>query len=311
MKDSSLKVLIRECSAYSRSAIAEIIDESAGSLGLSSGLHGRVVLLKPNLISGGGPALACTHSGFIAGVATWFLDQGARVILGDSPAFGSSGRVCEKHSITTALKGLDVKYVEFATPVKKKLACGVTVTVARESLECDLFVGLPKVKAHNQMFVTLAVKNIFGIVKGVNKAKLHMSHGDTHDRFSRIILDLVSLLPPQVHFVDGIHAMHQSGPLGGSLLPLQCVAASRCPVALDTAFLDLLELDAKKSPLWRAASERKLVGSDSRNIIYPFLSPRNFYNSGFVAPENLDPIRFSLIKFLRGLGKRMNLAVRA
>ena len=45
----------------------------------------------------------------------------------------------------------------------------MTVTVAREAMECDIFVGLPKIKAHNQMYMTLAVKNIFGIVKGVQQ----------------------------------------------------------------------------------------------------------------------------------------------
>lgn len=305
MNDASLQVVLQNCDTYDRSAIAELVDVMVGHLRLSGSLCGKVVLLKPNLISSSGPPLACTNSEFIAGVASWFLDQGARVLLGDSPAFGSAEKVCRALGIAEALKGMDVKMVHFITPVRRRLAGGVVVAVAREALECDLFVGLPKIKAHNQMFVTMAVKNMFGIVKGVNKAMLHMVHGDTHERFAGIILDLVSLLPSQLHLADGIEAMHRSGPLDGSPLALNCVAASRCPVALDTALLDLLELDQSRSPLWRVASKRELAGSEFNNLRYPLLSPQNFHGSGFMVPDTLNGIRFNLFRFLRGLVKRV------
>lgn len=312
MKNISLQqVVFDKCVVYDRTLISEIIADAAMILGVSSGLHGKTVLLKPNLISAGGPDLACTHSEFIAGAAIWLLELGAKVLLGDSPAFGSSGRVCEKQSITAALSGLDLRFVEFTTPLQKKLQCGRTITVAHEALDCDLFVGLPKVKAHNQMYVTLAVKNIFGIVKGVNKAKLHMTTGNSHEHFSQILLDLVRLLPPHLHLMDGIHAMHESGPLDGSELPLHCVAASRCPVALDSAILELLELDNTKSPLWRTARKREYAGSFTDNLVYPRLLPSHFHQSGFVAPESLDPVRFSAVRFLSGMFKRMGLAVRS
>lgn len=54
------------------------------------------------------------------------------------------------------------------------------------------------------MFVTMAVKNMFGIIKGINKAMLRMVHGDGHDLFAGIILDLLSLFPCQLHLADGI-----------------------------------------------------------------------------------------------------------
>ncbi len=287
-----------------RSAIAALVDEMVGHLMSSDSFRGKTVLLKPNLISSRGPSLACTNAEFIAGVASWFLDQGARVLLGDSPAFGSGEKVCRAFGITEALKGMDVKMVHFNTSVRKRLAGGVTVTIAREALECDLFVGLPKIKAHNQMFVTMAVKNMFGIVKGVNKAMLHMVHGDTHEQFAEIILDLVQLLPSQLHFADGIEAMHRSGPLDGRSLALNCMAAACCPVALDTALLDLLELNQTKSPLWRVASMRGLDGSDSRNLCYPLRSPQNFHGSGFKAPVFFERYSFQSFQIFARIGKK-------
>lgn len=304
MNEPSPVVLLQKCDYYDRFAITSLVDVMLPNLSVPGLLFGKTVLLKPNLISSSGSSLACTNSEFIAGVAGWFLDQGAKVILGDSPAFGSVEKVCQTFGIVDALKGMDVKLVGFTTPVRRQLACGVNVVVAGEALECDIFVGLPKIKAHNQMFVTLAVKNLFGIVKGVNKAMLHMVHGDTHEQFAGIILDLMSLLPPQLHLADGIEAMHKSGPLDGSPLALNCVAAARCPVALDSAILDLLELDPTKSPLWQVASMRGLAGSNVENLVYPLLFPQDFHGSGFLAPDSLNGIRFNPIRFLRGLIKR-------
>lgn len=311
MNDPSLQVVLQRCVDYDRVAITALVENALRRLGRIDGLHGQVVLLKPNLISSSGSSLACTHPQFIAGVAACFLDHGAKILLGDSPALGSAAKVCEKLGISKAIKGMNVKVVDFSTPLQKQLAGGLTVTLAREALECDLFVGLPKVKAHNQMYMTLAVKNLFGIVKGVNKALLHMVHGSTHHGFAEIILDLLEVLPPQIHLADGIVAMHRSGPLDGGPLPLYCIAAANSAVAMDTALLTSLELNPRLSPLWHVASMRKLVGSDAAGIGYPTLVPEDFYGSGFVAPSGLNPVRFNPLRFVRGLMRRVMLKVRS
>jgi uncharacterized protein (DUF362 family) len=305
MNNTLLRVVLQRCSRYERSTICGLVDEAVSGLGFNHNFNGAVVLLKPNLISGSGVSLSCTHREFIAGVAVWFLDQGAKVHIGDSPAIGSGASVCEKRGITEALAGMGVKQVDFTDSVRKTLAGGVSVNIARAPLECDFFVNLAKVKAHKQMYVTLSVKNIFGIVRGMKKAMLHMSHGDSHKQFSEIILDLVELLPPSLHLADGIVAMHRSGPLDGNPLQLNCVGGATCPVALDTALLELLELEKNKSPLWRVARERKLAGSDPGKIHFPLLSPADFSGGEFGAPEILHSIRFNPFGFLSGMAKRV------
>lgn len=305
MNDVSSVVVLKRCDSYDRSLIISRADAMIATLRGDWDFHGKVVMLNPNLISASAASLGCTHGEFVCAAASCFLDRGARVVVGDSPAFGSTAAVCRKMGIDRSLRSMNVDLVEFATPIIKNLDCGVKVTVAKEVLECDLFVGLPKVKAHNQVFMTLALKNIFGIVKGTKKAKLHMTHGQSHYRFAEIIIDLLSLLPEQLHLVDGITAMHKTGPLHGEPFELHCIGGAVNPVALDTALLDLLELDCRKSPLWQVAAEREMTGWRGADLIFPALTPRDFAGLGFIAPEELNPIRFNPLRFLRGMVKRV------
>jgi uncharacterized protein (DUF362 family) len=304
------KVLLQRC-VYEPPALFEVLECLAPFLEIAGNLTGKKVLLKPNLISARGPALACTDPRFILAVARWFIDHGAIVRIGDSPAFGTAAGVLKRLGVHADLLRLGVQVVEFTTPRIFTLDCGVPVGVAEEALDCDLFVNLPKIKAHNQMYMTIAVKNIFGIVKGLRKAVLHMQYGDSHQRFAEIILDLVALLPAHITLADGIEVMHVSGPVHGESLALQCVAGSRNPLAVDTTFLWALELVPEKSPLWLAAAKRKFRGVILAEIEFPLLHPDIFHGSGFQAPELPAPVRFNPFRFLHGIMKRIVLALRA
>lgn len=301
---ASASVCLDRCQGYDSKSLHSVLERvmlALGDLNLSPGAR---VLLKPNLISGSAPPLACTHPGLVAAVAAWFLDHGCRVTIGDSPAFGSAMQVVERQGIARAIRGMDVQVIEFASVVHRCLPGGVSVGVAAEALDCDLLVNLPKIKAHDQMYVTMAVKNIFGIVKGTRKSWLHMRYGDSHLEFARIILDLHALLPESITIADGIEVMHRHGPMHGEPLALGCLAGSRSAVALDTAMLALLELEPGRSPLWRVARERDLPGAQLAGIDFPLLAPADFSGSAFMAPEILNPVRFRPLRYLFNSLKR-------
>lgn len=307
---SAHPVALIRCGGYQPPLLAEALQSLLAHLELPASLPGMTVLLKPNLISSRGPSLACTHPRLIAAVARWFIDQGARVKIGDSPAFGTTSSVMARHGMTDLLAGLPVEQVQFRTPVRRTLAGGLTVEIAAEALECDLLVNLPKLKAHNQMYMTAAVKNFFGVVVGIRKAMLHMRCGNSHREFAEMVLALPDLLGPHLSIVDGIEPMHRSGPLDGEPLDLRCLAGSRCPVTLDTALMQLLELAPEKSPLWQVAADGGHPGSRAGGIHYPLAGPREFRGSGFVAPGDLHPIRFSPLRLLVGAMRRLGLAIR-
>ncbi len=308
MNSSSRNVILTRCADYSAPLLQKSVDCILSHLELPVSLAGSTVLLKPNLISSRGPALACTHPELIAVVACLLRDCGAKIKIGDSPAFGTTTSVMERHGMMEKLAGLPVELVHLQTPVARTVSTGLTVQVAAEALECDLMINMPKLKAHNQMYMTGAVKNFFGVVVGVRKAMLHMRFG-SHREFSNIILGIPELFPSTLSIVDGVEVMHRSGPLDGEPLQLHLVGGSNCPVALDTSLLTLLELPVQQSPLWHAAARKQHPGSSASTIRYPELIPDDFFGSSFIAPESLNPIRFNPLRLISSAIKRIRLAI--
>ncbi len=306
MTDSpKIPVCLDQIDSYEMNLLRPVLHRHLDVLNVPADLSGKRILLKPNLISASAPSLACTSPGFVAAVASIFLDRGAAVCLSDSPAFGSARQVLKKHGFVKALSGLNVSLIEFKTKVVKVLDCGVSVTVAEEALDCDFFVNLPRVKAHQQMGVTVAMKNVFGIVVGARKAWLHMSNGETHHGFAEIILDLQKLLPPVIAIADGITVMSRKGPVKGSPLSLGCVALSRNFAAIDRAMLEVLGVKKERIPLALEAQKQGLAGARLEDIDFPALKPGAFANSGFKIPQQLMPVRFQFLQYFRSSLKRL------
>lgn len=302
---SAHSVYLKKCQDYDSKQLLSFFDETLGrQSGLS--LRSSTVCLKPNLVSSRFVGPACTDPRFILALAQWCKDHGARVILGDSPAFGLATTVLKKLQVDGALDRLGVKSINFTSVLNKRLECGIDIGVAREAVECDYFINVPKVKAHGQMYVTLAVKNVFGIVVGVKKAMLHMRYGERDNLFCNIIVDLLDLLPEHFSVLDGIVAMHNGGPIKGEELNLGCLGFAQDPVSLDTALFHALKLQPEKSKLWCEAQRRNLGGTEYKNLIFPALTPDAFHDATFMAPEEISPIRFNPLRFLGGNIKRLH-----
>lgn len=300
------KVALVRCPDYTQKNLAEQLDRVLGALPLpAAGLRSSRVLLKPNLISVKHGTLACTDGRFILAVADWFLARGAVVAIGDSPAFGTGLAALRKLGILESLVKRGVRPCEFKKVRRLELPCGQRVGLAVEALECDMLVNMPRVKAHAQMRVTMAVKNYFGCLVGMRKPWWHMVHGGARGEFASLLLELASVLPSGPSLVDGITAMHESGPIRGEEYALGIIAGCFNPVAVDTALLALLGIEPESAPLWLAAQSAGFNGLSAAGLDYPLQDPAQLRVSDFRAPSQLAPIRFSPVRFARGTLKRI------
>lgn len=304
MEIHSSEVGLIPCPRYDRGLVKEGVATICSSLGFAVP-PGSKVLLKPNLVSGRRKdGLACTQAEFVAGAAEWFLDLGARVTVGDSPAFGTARGVMSSCGITAALRKYPVTLADFDEPVAVTLPGGISVKIARPALEADFLINLPRVKAHGQLLITLAVKNYFGTVIGFRKAALHAGLGGREGRFEAMLVDLLGVLPGGISLIDGIIAMHQQGPVNGKPFPLGIIGGALNPVALDTALLHLLRIAPERSPLWRECRRRGLPGSRPETLHFPLGYPRNFPVGRFEVPGQLKAVSFHPLHLFVSVMKR-------
>ena len=203
------------------------------------------------------------------------------------------------------LRQLGVPVVEFRRTSDVRLPSGQKAAIAAAALECDLLVNLPKVKAHSQVRVTLAVKNLFGCLSGWQKPWWHMVHGGDGNRFADLLVELLAVLPAGCTVVDGMVAMHRTGPIHGEPFALGCLAGGTNPVAVDTALLAVLGLDPLHIPLWCAAHRAGLQGTDMEAVHFPWARPIGLGAQGFEVPETLTPVRFNPFRFLQGSMQRL------
>ncbi len=213
------------CQEYKAEAIADSLRRGLSALNLEGAVKsGDRVLLKPNLIMAKAPELAITtHPEVVRAVAMVLNDCGAQLYLGDSPGFGSLKHCLEKSCIQAVMKGMDIAMVSFdeeTTNLDPENLIAKKLTLAAAAFKYDKIINLPKLKTHSMMGSTLAVKNLFGFIPGLSKAKWHLRAGHDRHLFARVILDIYKQVTPAWNFLDGIVAMEGEGPTGGT--PRHC-----------------------------------------------------------------------------------------
>jgi uncharacterized protein (DUF362 family) len=80
----------------------------------------------------------------------------------------------------------------------------------KDALEVDVFINVPIAKHHSNPGLTLAMKNLMGVLGGNRGALIHRP---VHERLP----DLATVVRPQLNVLDGYRILLRNGPSGGSL----------------------------------------------------------------------------------------------
>jgi len=104
---------------------------------------------------------------------------------------------------------------------------GVTVRVAKECFEADLFINLPKLKTHFEVGMSVCLKNLMGCLVGQENKK------KTHDDLPENILLLNEAVKPHLHIVDALVAMEGLGPTRGTPIRLDTIIVGADPYLID------------------------------------------------------------------------------
>jgi len=239
---------------------------------MAGGLADRIrpgmrVMIKPNLVAPPPSAEsgACTSPLVCQAVADVVRDLGAAPIIAESSARGADTEAAYRIMGYDALRGLGYEVVDLKSDkvVQVKATNGRILTeIATFELatQVDAIISVPVMKTHDQGQITLALKNLKGLVTDGDKRRIHlegMFEGAT---------DLVAHFKPVFAVVDAVIGQEGMGPLLGMPVEMGLVLAGQDLVAVDAIAGRVMGFAPDEVPITKAAAERGLGTLDESKI---------------------------------------------
>jgi uncharacterized protein (DUF362 family)/Pyruvate/2-oxoacid:ferredoxin oxidoreductase delta subunit len=265
-------VAVRRCFEYDPEEIAEHIAwlymESHGP-----DPSGKKILLKPNILSDDEVYKATTtHPVVVEAVIRYLQSRGATVFVGDSPTFDTRNFTGRKCGIRQVVDKCGATWVRFNDDAIIRKVGNSEIKITALITKVDLIISLSKMKNHELMIFSGAMKNIFGFVPGFNKAMQHVKYPDRY-KFGEFFVDLEEVIKPHFHLMDGIIAMEGPGPGNGYPKKVNVLLASVNPLALDITASSIVGYNPLEIPTNKIALDRGLLLKNMDEIIIKGTDP--------------------------------------
>lgn len=232
----------------------------------------KKIFLKPNLFAAEGSETgATTDFDLISCIVDYLNEKGKKVYIGEVGAhqydseklFNDMGVYDRFNAEFINLNFSESTQVPFQIKGEKHL-----FSVPRIVLECDGIINIPKYKTHAATILSLAMKNLYGLLPGEEKLKGHALG------LNETLYNINELIPSDIVITDGVTAMEGFGPTLGVPVRKNLLFASDNAVAHDMTVSKLLN-----------------IGLEYLKYYTPMEIETHFYNERM---EEIEDIDFSL-----------------
>jgi len=266
------RVALLKCGDYDFLLIREKMLEALNLIGLEPGIFaGKKVVLKPNLLSATAPEKSVvTHPEFFRAALRMVRDHGGTPVLCESPGFQPLAKVMKKAGYDRIAeeegceiadpRGTEILFHDGPSRFKR-------FEISSAVFDADLILNLPKFKTHGLTYITGAVKNLFGLIYGLNKSKWHLK-APSKEEFSEFLLDYYSALlnafeKPKafIHLMDAVVGMEGEGPgASGTPRKIGAILAGQDAVSVDAVVTRVVGLRLKEA-LTVTLGEKRGIGT--------------------------------------------------
>ncbi|MEW6607196.1 MAG: DUF362 domain-containing protein [bacterium] len=287
------EVSIVECPEYQFEEVARAVRNSIDLIGGMGRFvkKGMRVLIKPNLLSDKPPEKAVnTHPTIIKAVVDLVIEYGGIPLIGDNPGIHSLTKVIQKSGLNEFIKNEGIFLSDFSQYLSTQSPKDYTFkefNIAKEVLDADLVINLPKLKTHGHMILTLGVKNLYGCLSKHERIQWHLRAGINRDFFATMLVELYTLIQPGLTIVDGIVGMEGNGPSNGTRRNIGLIISGIDCLAIDTVICHLLNINSQQIYTIRVAKEKNIgkTSLDEINVVSKNLN--QFKIKNFQLPPEL------------------------
>jgi uncharacterized protein (DUF362 family)/ferredoxin len=226
------------------------------------------ILLKPNMNSNMNALTGnTTDLRIVAAVIKFLKGRGyTNITLGEGTNSGfyrNNISVISRLAFDKLAEYLNVKVVDlnYSDRFEIEFENGVKATVARECIEADFLINMPKLKTHFEAGMSVCLKNLMGCLVGQENKK------KTHKSLARNILNINKHIKPHLHIVDGLFAMEGLGPTRGTPVRTGIIIFGTDPYLIDLICSKVAGFDYKKVKTLRCAEERGILTGDYQRYV--------------------------------------------
>ena len=248
------------------------------------------VIIKPNIVAPKAHETAATTDPRVCRtIADMVKELGGKPIIGESSSIGvvteeaiqeaGYGKLREQGYIV--LDFSKEKSVTVPIPKGKKMK---EVTLPKVVADAQVIIDVPIMKTHDQCEVTLALKNIKGILLDKGKRDLHHTYGIFDG-----VADICTVRKPDFSVVDAILAMEGLGPVSGDIVPMGLIIAGQDPVAVDTVGTKIMGFEVWENGCIAAAEAQGIGTSDLQKIE--------------VVGESIESVKRRFKRFVEAIGE--------
>lgn len=206
---------------------------------------GNSVLVKPNLVGGDPVPGTMTDVKVVKAVCDLAYKAGAsRVIVGDScHVGGDTTEYAKSMTFPDILKGTPYEFIDLKKLKTKTVEINGTVIdklrVSEILDQIDVIINVPVMKTHMMVKVTLATKNVKGLLHDTSKRKMHEAG------IEKALVDMARALRGDLNIIDGIIGSEGRAPSWGVAKPMGLILAGADPIALDVVCSEVMCIDSK------------------------------------------------------------------
>jgi uncharacterized protein (DUF362 family) len=271
--------IIRSSSLTDPAAIRGAVGEAIGRVCDLRELiePGQTVVLKPNVFAPLPPptttdprvVVAVGELAREAGAGRVVVAEGRSISTAQFRAGGKSTRECfamlgMAQAVDEA--GFEIVYLEEDEFCEVEVAGAQvlhTAHVPRTILEADVFINLPVMKIHSLALVTLAIKNLHGMVSDYDKLYQHCYR---ELALPRKLTDLLRIRRPHLNVLDALVGQEADHAGDGRPVEMGLIMASRDAVALDAVAGAVMGFEPDEVDTTRLAGEAGLGEADLDKI---------------------------------------------
>lgn len=306
------KVVLTKCDSYDFITVKNKIKKSIDHLGGFGHFikKNNKVFIKLNCVGPFSPELGITsHPIFIQAIIKLVKEYTNNITIGDNPATKDLIYTLKKCGLYKMILEENIKIFngkpscEITNKKAKYFQC---FQVSKEMVDTDVLINVPKLKTHSLTYMSIAQKNLFGFIYGLDKAGWHVKAKNSL-QFAETLNDLYGAILDAfsnkkiLNICDGIVGIEGDGPSRAGLTKKAgIIIASEDAVSLDRIAVEIVGLNHNLFFLNKIANERSYGEGNLNNIVILGNQLSDFKNIQFKAPQNpLSSFTLKLLKIKR------------